>query len=287
MIRNELTVNGTVKVCGMEIPNVYGGFGENQKVILAKTVAQIHKKELKEINRLIGNHIKDEYFENGVDFIDLKNSVIENHPLLEMGYSKQAISNSSHIYLLSQQGYTLLLKLMNTELSRKQYKKVIREYFILKESVYTLSHGDLQRLVTRTDGIIRRNRETQVISQFIEKGELENNRYTYASITNTTYNRIFGMYAKEIKQYLNLKQKDNLRDFLSKRDLDEIREVEDFIYFLGKMGKKWDEIYDELCKQYPDDNRILPTKEEKSTKELLKCNKIQLNSKDKKILNKL
>ena len=42
MQNNELRVNGTQKFMGIDIPVVEGGFGENQKVILAKTVAEIH-----------------------------------------------------------------------------------------------------------------------------------------------------------------------------------------------------------------------------------------------------
>ena len=43
----ELMISGKQEFMGMEIPVVYGGFGEGQKVILAKTVAEIHNMELK------------------------------------------------------------------------------------------------------------------------------------------------------------------------------------------------------------------------------------------------
>lgn len=73
---NELKVKGTQDFMGKEIPVVEGGFGESQKVILAKTIAKIHEVELKEINRLINNNIDE--FETGVDLLDLKgNSVFE------------------------------------------------------------------------------------------------------------------------------------------------------------------------------------------------------------------
>ena len=111
----ELVVKGKTKVCGIEVPNVYGGFGEDQKVILAKTVAELHDRPLKKVNELINNHINDGYFEEGIDYLDLKNSVLHTDSLLELGLTKQSISNSTNIYLLSQQGYTLLLKLMNSD----------------------------------------------------------------------------------------------------------------------------------------------------------------------------
>lgn len=281
---NELVIKGKTKVCGIEVPNVYGGFGGDQRVILAKTVAELHDRPLRKINELINNHINDGYFEKEIDFIDLKNSVHAKDSLLELGLTKQSISNSEHIYLLSQQGYTLLLKLMNTELARKQYKKVIRDYFTIKSSIQILTQEELKQLIAREDGIIRRNRETSAISKFIQKGELSNGRYTYATITNTTYDILYGMYAKEIKNSLDLKQQDNLRDFLSTQDLSVIREIEDEIHWMSKKGYTWKQIFADLLNEYP--NKIIPVKADKSIKELKKSNKIAIDGNEIKKLNK-
>ncbi|MFQ7342875.1 MAG: ORF6N domain-containing protein, partial [Turicibacter sp.] len=43
---------------------MYGGFGSNQKVVLAKTIAEIHGMPVSEINRNINNNIKR--FKDGV-----------------------------------------------------------------------------------------------------------------------------------------------------------------------------------------------------------------------------
>jgi len=279
---NELVIKGKIKVCGIDIPNVYGGFSKNQKVMLAKTVAELHDMELKEVNRDISNHISDNYFEEGIDFIDLKNSVIDTHSLLELGLTKQSIANSKNIYLLSQQGYTLLLKLLDTKLAKKQYKIVIRDYFTIKESIIYLTQEELKQLVTREDGIIRRNRETKSISTFIQRGELPNNRISYAKITNITYDIIYNMYAKEIKEHLDLRQQDNLRDFLSTPDLSVIREIEDEIHWMCKKGYTWREIYRDLVREYPD--QIEPVRAEKSIKELKKAKKFAIDSNEFKKL---
>ena len=279
---NELVIKGKIKVCGIDIPNVYGGFSKNQKVMLAKTVAELHDMELKEVNRDISNHISDNYFEEGIDFIDLKNSVIDTHSLLELGLTKQSIANSKNIYLLSQQGYTLLLKLLDTKLAKKQYKIVIRDYFTIKESIIYLTQEELKQLVTREDGIIRRNRETKSISTFIQRGELPNNRISYAKITNITYDIIYNMYAKEIKEHLDLRQQDNLRDFLSTPDLSVIREIEDEIHWMCKKGYTWREIYRDLVREYPD--QIQPVRAEKSIKELKKAKKFAIDSNEFKKL---
>lgn len=54
----------------MDIPVIEGGFGEGKKVILAKTVAEIHDTRMDKINALINNNLDE--FEKGVDIIDLK-----------------------------------------------------------------------------------------------------------------------------------------------------------------------------------------------------------------------
>ena len=61
----ELMVKGTKEFLGMEIPVIEGGFGKDQKVILAKTIAEIHGMKLFKVNELINNNIEE--FENGVD----------------------------------------------------------------------------------------------------------------------------------------------------------------------------------------------------------------------------
>ena len=61
---NKLVVKGTIKVCGINVQNIYGGFSKDQKVMLAKTVATIHSKELKHVNELINNNINNKYSEH-------------------------------------------------------------------------------------------------------------------------------------------------------------------------------------------------------------------------------
>ena len=129
---NELKVNGTQKFMGIDIPIVEGGFGENQKVILAKTIAEIHNQPLKKINQLIKDNIEE--FEIGVDLLDLKSGYLESTEFLKGIMNKQSISNSTNIYLLSEQGYMLLVGFMKTEKAKEIRKKLRREYFTYKRA---------------------------------------------------------------------------------------------------------------------------------------------------------
>lgn len=54
-MNNELIFKGNQKFMDKEIPVIYGGFGENQKCISDKTVAELHSTEIRWVRR----HITD------------------------------------------------------------------------------------------------------------------------------------------------------------------------------------------------------------------------------------
>ncbi|WP_195973074.1 ORF6N domain-containing protein [Clostridium thermobutyricum] len=127
---NNLIINGTQEFMGMEIPVIEGGFGEGQKVVLAKTVAEIHEYENgeKSINKLINNNITR--FNND----DLINLCSENFkvPARNLGF---ITSNAQkQCYLLSQRGYTKLVAMMDNSNDKKWevMNDLIDEYFTLR-----------------------------------------------------------------------------------------------------------------------------------------------------------
>ena len=128
-----LIVKGTQEFLGKEIPVIEGGFGEDKKVILAKTIAEIHDTEVKEINKLINNNIQE--FKFGIDILDLKTGYYEE-PVLKNGlFTKAQWGNSKNIYLLSEQGYFALVQLMRTEKAKEIRKELRREYFKMRETI--------------------------------------------------------------------------------------------------------------------------------------------------------
>ena len=127
----DLIVKGKQEFLGKEIPVIEGGFGEGKKVILAKTIAEIHDVEVKEINKLINGNIKE--FKFGIDILDLKTGDYKE-PVLQKGLlTKAQWGNSNNIYLLSEQGYFALVQLMRTEKAKEIRKELRREYFKMKE----------------------------------------------------------------------------------------------------------------------------------------------------------
>ncbi|WP_415338643.1 ORF6N domain-containing protein, partial [Clostridium perfringens] len=133
---NNLVLKEKQEFMGIEIPVIEGGFGEGQKVILVKTVAEIHEQPLKKINELINNNIGE--FEPGIDILDLKKN--KNFAALAKDsglYTQNSINASSNIYLLSEQGYMALVGLMRTDKAKEIRRKLRREYFAMKAELKT------------------------------------------------------------------------------------------------------------------------------------------------------
>ncbi len=129
-------LKGTQEFMNKQIPVVEGGFGENQKVVTDKMVAEIHSIKEFKVRERINDNIKR--FKEGIDFIDLKQRILDTDTLdlfLKLGYSKQAITQAEHIYLLSERGYAKLIKIMDTDLAWEIHDRLIDEYFKLREAV--------------------------------------------------------------------------------------------------------------------------------------------------------
>ncbi|MCQ4637700.1 ORF6N domain-containing protein [Anaerovorax odorimutans] len=140
-----IKVRGRQDFMGHEIPVVLGGFGEDTKCISDKTIAEIHEMKIKHVRELLNRNKRR--FALGVDAIDLK-GVVQNGTLDKcfngvdgsyisellwgLGYSKQAVTQAEHIYILSERGYAKLIKIMDTDLAWEIHDHLIDEYFAYK-----------------------------------------------------------------------------------------------------------------------------------------------------------
>ena len=127
----ELMVRGTQEFMGIEIPVVEGGFGEGQRVVLAKDVAGIHGMEVRKVNELINNNIEE--FEFGIDILDLKDGGKFEILAKDLGFITS--NRQQYCYLLSEQGYMLLSGFMRTDKAKEIRKQLRREYFAMREII--------------------------------------------------------------------------------------------------------------------------------------------------------
>lgn len=142
---NKIQVTGKQTFMGMEIPIIEGGFGEGCKCVTAQTVAQIHSTPLKEINQSINRLIKKSRLTENIDYIDMFSSDILKVTAGDLGF---ITSNSQkQCYILSERGYTKLIKYMDDDVSWDRMEKFIDEYFSMRKTIQdTLSTIDLAML---------------------------------------------------------------------------------------------------------------------------------------------
>lgn len=127
---SDIIVTGKQEFLGKQVPIIKGGFGENQKCVLASTIAEIHGKEVKYINELIKNNIEE--FEEGIDLLDLMSTDFKV-VATDLGFIKS--NNQKYCYLLSEQGYIALVGLMKTDKARAIRKEFRRNYFRMQEHI--------------------------------------------------------------------------------------------------------------------------------------------------------
>lgn len=129
---NDLKVLGQEKVGDFKFTGIEGGFGEGKKSMLVKDITEIHQSTVKRINELINRN--KTRFREGVDVLDLK-QVVSNDLFSEYGFTKAQWGNSNNIYLLSERGYSKLLKILEDDTAWEIYDQLVDNYFAMRQSI--------------------------------------------------------------------------------------------------------------------------------------------------------
>lgn len=130
---NKIILKGLTEIDGMKFNHIEGGFGENKKAMLVRDIAEIHGKALREINQAINMNIAR--FKSGVDIVDLKGTEFAIN-LIDSGiYTQNSMNASKSIYLLSERGYSKLLKILEDDFAWEQYEKLVDGYFSMREQI--------------------------------------------------------------------------------------------------------------------------------------------------------
>lgn len=147
-----IKTNGLIKIGDYEFTSIEGGFGKDKKSMLVKDIANIHNKKVYHINELINNNRNR--FKNNVDIIDLLGIGLNDTELKDFGFSQQMINSyrgrNGSIYILSERGYSKLLKLLDDDLAWEIYDMFVDKYFemrkVIKENKNEISRKDLLKL---------------------------------------------------------------------------------------------------------------------------------------------
>lgn len=132
----ELIVKGEIDINGISIKNIEGGFGDGLKCMSIPDIASVHNQPIKEINRRINENRTR--FRDGIDIIDIKNC--GGFEPLQLGMSQMQVSKAKNIYILSERGYSKLIKLLTDEASWEAYDLLLDNYFHLREENKTIKH---------------------------------------------------------------------------------------------------------------------------------------------------
>lgn len=130
---NQLKVIGREHIDQYEFTGIEGGFGKDKKAMLVKDIANIHDQPLGEINRRINDNRKR--FKDGVDIIDLKTVMGLSHN--EFGFTQNAWNRLVNAYLLSERGYSKLLKILEDDKAWEIYDHLVDNYFDMRSQLDT------------------------------------------------------------------------------------------------------------------------------------------------------
>lgn len=137
-----IKVNGLINIEGMKFHNIEGGFAEGKKAMLVKEVANIHSRQEAHINELINNNIKR--FKEGVDIINLLGS--ENFKIVVDDLGLRTSNRQKYSYLVSERGYSKLLKILEDDFAWEQYDKLVDGYFNMREQAIKNPFPQMQNL---------------------------------------------------------------------------------------------------------------------------------------------
>lgn len=169
------------------------------------------KLELKHhsVTRLIRNY-KDDFKEFG-----------------EVGFE---IQGKEKVYLLNEQQFTLLVTYFkNTDIVREYKKKFVKAFFLMKNELQA-------RQETRHIGVSIRKSLTDTIKSKTDEGT-NFKKFAYSNYSKLVYKKVLGKTVKKLKEDRGLKQKDNLRDYLSIEELEKVQDLESKIAFYIEMRK--------------------------------------------------
>ncbi|CAH0416143.1 ORF6N domain-containing protein [Periweissella fabaria] len=179
--------------------------------MLVRDIAKIHGTDTRTINQNIERNRNR--FKDGTDIIDLKtNNIVIT--LSDNGFTQNQINRSKHIYLLSERGYSKLLKILEDDTAWDIYDKFVDGYFNMRKQVKEQPelpadpHSIIQALLEASND----DHETLVqvndrVTDLEENAPLSTGEYNYIS---KRINQRVSQYAKDLGGDLTSKQRGQL-----------------------------------------------------------------------------
>lgn len=131
---NELKINGSQEFMGINIPIIEGGFGEDKRIVTAKTISEIHGTRLADVNATIKRMIDKKRLKEAVDYLDcLSETVSLRNFAEELGLIGS--NRTQNVFVLSERGYTKLIKAMDDDKSWEVMDQFVDSYFEMRNTI--------------------------------------------------------------------------------------------------------------------------------------------------------
>lgn len=138
---NNIRLNGTQEFMGVNIPIIEGGFGDGKRVVTAKTISDVHESRLSDINASIKRLIENDRLKINIDYIDILSETVSLRDLakeLEL-FSSNRTKNA---FILSERGYTKLIKAMDDDKSWEVMDEFVDEYFSMRQTIQEVINAE-------------------------------------------------------------------------------------------------------------------------------------------------
>lgn len=141
---------------------------------------------------------------------------------------KDASGKSNKKYLLTKDGFTMLVMGYTGEKAMKFKEGYIRQFNAMEKAL-------IGKIKEREKGVAVRQALTRAVQQAGENDRMH--RHAYSIYTNVIYKAIFGKNAKQLREKYGITEKDSLRDCFSEDELQLIQSKEMLVS--GLIGCGW------------------------------------------------
>ena len=172
-----------------------------------------------EYQRSIRTYIGKVQKSENIDIINLKSAMAVNHS--DVGYTQNAWNASKSVYLLSERGYSKLLKFLDDDLSYDLYEQLLDNYFRLRQEVKNIISNKDELLLNiikssgQTELAINLNKYEQEYVRPLENNLQEtSNKLTYKQevINGMTNNLKLQTQRQFLNDIIRMKGVDKIRD---------------------------------------------------------------------------
>lgn len=148
---------------------------------------------------------------------------------------KDILNRNQEMYYITRDGFTLLVMGYTGEKAMKFKEAYIKQFNAMEKAL-------LGKIREREKGIAVRQALTKAIQQSNENERMHG--HAYSTYTDVIYKSIFGKNSKQLREEFGISKKENLRDYFSQEELQQIQNAEMLVSSLIGYGWGYDEIKD-------------------------------------------